>query len=217
MFGETGGEGDGAGGGTVTGDLRGVPVAGGDTQAGQQPLACFTPERGKQTLRSGVRLVEAQFDAHGQVPEHRGHDGADEGPHRAADRTGLGVRRDDLHPGDHPDQAPGQTGCALGVEVLPGHQRGGEQGQFRGAEHHGPLHGPRHVEIVGGEAPARVGAVGSAADRGERRDLYRRPARPTLALCGTPLAGPSRCREGDHAGDRDPYREKRGQVGDRTG
>jgi hypothetical protein len=175
------GEGDGVAGGAVASDLRGVPVAFGDPEAGARSFADLPTDPGDETAGGSLRGVQPQFDAHGLVPEHRGHDRADEGSHRAADRSGFGVRRDDLHRCDCPGQNARQArGPLRAIEVLAGQQRGGEQGELGCGKHRGAFDGAAHVEVVGGEPPAGVRAVGGAADRSQGRDPHGRRARPAL-------------------------------------
>ncbi|MFJ4695510.1 hypothetical protein [Streptomyces sp. NPDC088766] len=170
-LGEAGGEGDGSGGGSVPGDLCGVAVSRGDAQTGEQPFAYFPAQDGDEPAGGGIGGAQAQLDAHGQVPQQRSHHGADEGADCAADGAALGVGGDHLHRGDHPDQRARQSGGALDGEVLPCHQRGREEREFGGGEHPGALGGAGHVQVVGGEAPTRVGAVRGATQRGDGGDL----------------------------------------------
>ncbi|MBM7052358.1 hypothetical protein [Streptomyces durocortorensis] len=81
------GQGDGLAGGPVAGDLRGITIACGDTEAGEKALTCFAPDPGEHAVGSALGCADAQFDAHGLMPEQGGHDRADEGSHCAADHA----------------------------------------------------------------------------------------------------------------------------------
>lgn len=81
----TGGEAYGAGGGPVPADLDGAATAGGEPEVGKESLAELGADLRGQSGRQCLRFGDADLEAHGEVPEHGGHDGAEDGSYGAAE------------------------------------------------------------------------------------------------------------------------------------
>ncbi len=160
----------------VPADLLGRTVAHGEAKAGQQALAQRAGDLCGQTVGQGAGPDDPQFQAHGEMPEEAGKDGADDGADGAADDAGLGVGGDDLHAGDDPDQDAGHAGCAGGfvggggLLVGAGEEAAGEQSDLGGGKQREALGGVAHAEVVLGEAPRGVRRVGGASGCSERGD-----------------------------------------------
>lgn len=103
-LGEAGGQGDGPVYSPLAADLGRALVLLDDAQAGQETFAGLPREEGGESAGGSVGGALTQFDAHGQMPQHGSHHRTGERAHGSADRTRLGVGRDGLYRGDHPDQ-----------------------------------------------------------------------------------------------------------------